>query len=49
MREYIQTNKSKIIRVIILLVVFFFIVAYFHGKSVYNQKVKMLQAQQRIG
>jgi hypothetical protein len=43
MREYIVNNKSRIIKILVLLFVFLFIVTYFHGRSVYMEKAKMLE------
>jgi uncharacterized protein (UPF0333 family) len=43
MREFLLNNKGKIIRLAVLLFVFLVVVAYINGRSIYQEKNKMIK------
>lgn len=45
MREFLLNNKSKIIKIFLLLAVFLFVVTFINGRSLYNERVKMMQME----
>jgi hypothetical protein len=45
MGEYLEKNKSRIVRIVILLVVFFVLIAYINGRNIYQEKAKMMMKE----
>lgn len=43
MREFLKQNKSVILKLLVLLLVFFLLVAYFNGRSIYQERMKQIE------
>lgn len=48
MREFVLNNKSKIVQAALLLVVFFFVVTFINGRSLYKERVKMMEQEHQL-